>query len=162
MKTVFMSELLGKTFNSEAECLKAEREYTEKVHKAEEAKKLASKEVSAQKKLLADKIAKADEELTKALEGYEISKEDAEDIYKEAREEIDAIIAEAKDDADEILSDARNKVRDAQRAKFNAVQEFNKKFGAYEVKYTGEKAANEFNRINKYISNLMDSVFRWS
>lgn len=161
MKTVFMSELLGKTFNSEEECLKAEKAYTEKTRKEEEAKKLAAKEVSAQKKSLADKIAKADEELTKAMEGYELSKEDVEDIYKEAKEEIDAIIAEAKDEANEILSAAKDKVRAAQHAKFNAVKEFNEKFGTYEVKYTGEKAANEFNRINKYVSNLMDSMFKW-
>lgn len=163
MKHLFMSDILGKTFDSEEECIKAEKEHEAKLLVEEDAKKKVSKEISAQKKLLADNIAKADEELTKALEAYEVSKNDVKDLYDEARDEINDIISEVKAEAEEILAPTRSAVKDAQKAKLDAVSAFNKKFGAYEVKYTGEKAMNEYHRItnyvNSYFNSLVDSFF---
>ena len=55
-----------------------------------------------------------------------------------------------------MLLQTKQAIKDAQKAKYDAIADFSKKYGKYSVIYTGEKAFQEMERARKY----MDSLFR--
>lgn len=139
MKQVFYSDVLDDYFDTEKECQNAEKAYEEK-QKAIEVKK---NEVSKQKKELADAIDEADKELNAAYSNLELIYTQANDILKEAREE-----------ANKLVSDGKAKLKEAQQKKFDAVSNFNKKFGVYTTQYSGERALEELRRANSWLNDI--------
>lgn len=150
----FLSEITNKTYDSQEECMKAEELFLAKQKQEEEFKKQKANELSSQKKEAANAVENAIEKLSKAYDMYSKAEEEAKEIYKKAYE-----------DAKKILLDAKLKVRDAQTEKFNAIAEFNKKFGPYKTTYTGEEAnefLNKFERefFSKDIFSLIKDIFK--
>lgn len=141
----YWSELLQKPFDTEKECLQAEKEFKRKKAQ-EDATKSA---ISADKKFMAGKIEEADKKLKEANESYKLAKNKAAEILEKSNKEVETI-----------LEEAREVVRQAEKDRLEAVRAFNEKYGAYTTTLTGEKATEEF---NKAISKLTDDFnpFKW-
>lgn len=145
----YFSDITNKTYDSEKECLNAERDFLDKQKAEEEAKKARASEISNQKREAAARIEVATGDLAKACEDYENAEKHVKEIFKKAY-----------DEAKPILMDAKLAVRKAQENKFNAVKAFNDKFGPYKTVYTGEKASRFFDKFaSKFFSQDYPSIF---
>ena len=111
MKVKYFSEVLNKYYDSEEEVLDAEKEFNERKLKEENKKK----ELANNKKVMASAIEKAQKELELAEEELEKANRQAEEVFSKAYEDALALIKPAKD-----------KVEDCQKAKYQAIKEFNK------------------------------------
>lgn len=154
-----ISDLTGIEYKTVAECESADKAYLEKM-KAEKAKKeeelqknLVEKaernKISLQKKELSNRVESAREELDKALEEYEEAKKKAQKIVEDARKQ-----------AREVLEPSEKKIAKCKEDKYKALVEFNNRFGAYNVKYTGENARKEYDRWIKEIDSSFDDFFK--
>lgn len=150
-----ISEVTGKEYTTVQECVEAEKTFLAKQEAEKKAKALKELEektklsaLSAKKKELADKVEDENDKLDKAYEKY-----------TEAKKQARAIIEEANKKAKELLEPIEKEIRDCKTAKFNALMDFNKQFGAYNVKYTGEKAEKEYNRFLKERDDIWSNFF---
>ena len=141
----YYSELLNKPFDTEKECLQAEKEF-----KRQQAKEDATKSaISADKKFMAGKIEEANIKLKEANENYKLARNKAAEILEKSNKEVEVILDEAKE-----------VVRKAEQTKLEAVRAFNEKYGAYTTTVTGEQATEEFNKaISKLAADF--NPFRW-
>ena len=133
-------DLDGKIFDTVEACEAAEAE-VEKQRKA-----LAEKEKDKSKlrKKLSSEVEKAEEELQLAYQEYNDAKVKAKSVAEEANKMIS-----------EILTAAKDKIRDAEKARTEAIMKYNPECGPYQKTYTGDKAREEYNRL----LNSMDSLF---
>lgn len=92
------------------------------------------------RKELATAVESADEAVKDAYAKYETAKVKAEELSKKYLEEVEAI-----------LEPARKTVREAEQKRYEAIRKFNDSFGAYQVTYTGSRAADE---LMKAINNI--------
>ena len=134
---------------------KAEKEYEEEQFKIEAQKK----EISNEKKILADNIEKADEALDKAYNEYNIAKDKVNELMKESDDKINLIVEEYNEKMSSILDPAKKAIKDAQENKYKALSEFNDKFGVYNVRYTGDRAYKEFQRVSSWINDIFNRMF---
>ena len=141
----YYSELLNKPFDTEKECLQAEKEF-----KRQQIKENATKSaISADKKFMAGKIEEANIKLKEANENYKLARNKAAEILEKSNKEVELILDEAKE-----------VVRKAEQTKLEAVRAFNEKYGAYTTTVTGEQATEEFNKaISKLAADF--NLFRW-
>lgn len=142
MITIYKSEKTGKTYTSEEECIKAEKEF-DKVKQAELVK---AKEISKRKKELSDKINEANEKVDIAYKDYHSTQEKA-----------NAMIEAAKKSAEELLLAAARELEKATEERMNQIIEFNKEFGPYTTSYVGDKARAEYEKV----VNEMRKIFNW-
>lgn len=140
----YYSEKLAKMFSTEEELTKAEKEFEELKTKKEKQKT----ELALSKKKMAESIEKANSEI-----------DDARENYAKVYEEAEKIINKARKEAEDLLNPARERIREAQYKKYNAVKEFNNKYGPYTVSYTGEKAYNEFKRSSDWMNYMINEFF---
>ncbi|WP_300924651.1 hypothetical protein [uncultured Clostridium sp.] len=150
------SDKLNKPFDTEEECIKAEKEYDkeqkrlqDEINKAVADKKAREEALNASKK-----------ELAKAIESAQAEVNEANNVYEAAKEKATSIINEAKKKAGEILSTAKVKVREAEQKKYEAISAFNRKFGPYTTTLTGTQAADEYNKTMKRIAENISNF--WS
>ena len=136
----YYSEILDQKFDTEKELLKAEREHekAESVKKEGIASAKAETAVSKEKKILSDAVTKAEEELAVAYDELDVANQKVKTLSKEYLKQVDSI-----------LEPAKKKVKEAQENKYEAIKSFNEKFGPFRTIYTGQKAIDEFSRINK-------------
>lgn len=140
----FYSEVLNKTFDTVKELEVAEKEEA----KRKEAEKAELTKATNEKKELAKKVEEADKVLQDAYNKYELAKEECEKILKEAELEID-----------ELIEPAKQAIRDAQKARYKAILDYNEKYGRYDVKYTGERAYQEMQRALKDFDHIFKYFF---
>lgn len=145
----FYSDIVNKVFDSEEECLNAEKEFNEKKEAAEAERKAKAALVSKEKKELSDAVEAAESKLSKAYEEYDL-----------AKEEVKKILEESNQKALEILNPAKEAIREAQRERYTAISEFNKKYGIYTAQYTGDRAFKEFKRATSWIEDFFNR-FTW-
>lgn len=140
---IYKSELTGKEYPTEKECLKAEAEY--KRTRDERANEQA--QVSKRKKELSKEIQLAEDKVAEANKEYEIAKEKAKKVAEEADKQIE-----------EIFSTAEAKVRDAEEHRLNCIQNWTKEFGTYNKIYTGKQALEEYEkaiaRIERFFNHF--------
>lgn len=144
----FMSdfkELEGKIFNSINECKDAES----KVLKDREVLAEKERDKSKLKKKLSSEIDKAEENLQKAYKDYENAKEAAKVILEESNKQML-----------DLINPAKEAVANAEKAKADAIKNFNKECGPYQKVYTGEQAQAEFDRFNKQFNNFLNTWFK--
>lgn len=154
----YMSEITKEFYNSEKECLEAEKLFIEKQKREEELKKQKANELSAQKKEASDRIEKSLERLSDAYDKYELAEKNAKEIYNKAYEKAKEILSEAINNGRDILEGANDIIKLAKKENNEAVADFNKKFGQYKVNYTGEKADKYFRTYEKAFSGF-NSLF---
>ena len=156
----YYSEKLNKTFNTEKECLNAEKQYEKEknyiknnkpLNEGQTAELVAKDKVnrsliSKEKKEFADKIVQAEKALDEANKEYSLAQDKATEVVQKANKEVK-----------QILDEAKNKVKEAERVRRDALLEFNTKFGPYTTHYTGQKAIDEFNKaINRFNEPIYD------
>ena len=141
----YFSETLNKTFNSEQECLDAEKKYEEERKKNDLVLAEKKAAVSKRKKELSDAIAEADKKVDNAYKGLEAAKKEAAAIIKETREK-----------ANNLINEAAKKVESETSERANQIGKFNEEFGPYMVTYTGNRAEEEYNRMIHQIREMFD------
>lgn len=155
----YYSEKLDKAFDTEKDCLKAEKEFEDQkkkdslnetqdkeCYKNKEERSLVSKE----KKELADKITQAEKQLDEANKEYSVAQDRAAEIVEKANKEVKQILEEAK-----------NKVKEAERVRRDALLDFNTKFGPYTTHYTGQRAIDEFNKALDRFNEPIYDLFKY-
>lgn len=140
----YYSDILKKAFNSEKECLEAEKAHNLKAN--EESKKQT--QLSIKKKELAKAIELADEKVTKANKEFEIAKAEAKKVAVEADKKID-----------EIFTNAENKIKEAEEEKFKLLQKWTEEFGTYNKTYTGKKALEEYEKVIARFNNIFKNFW---
>lgn len=141
----YYSEKTNKHYDSEQECLDAEKQFDEDSKKRELAVAEKKALVSKQKKELSDAIANADKKVDEAYQGLEAARKEAAAIIKEARERANALVNEAA-----------KKVETETSERATQIAKFNEQFGPYMVTYTGSKAEEEYNRMVHQIREMFD------
>lgn len=140
----YFSELTNKTYDTEEACVKAETEYAE---------------LEAKKREEATAVSKEKREMAKVVEDTEAVLDKAIHDYNEAREEARKICEEATKKADGIIAKAKAEVEKAQRSRYEAIADFNKKFGVYTTHYTGDKALKELRRSMEWMNGVFNNFF---
>ena len=131
----YYSETLKRLFDTPEELAEHENAY---------ARDKAKDELS--KKVLSQKIEAADKLVDSAYKEYEDAKSRAAEILEKSNQQV----------AD-ILNEARAKISKAEKERTNAIVAFNQKYGTYRVNYTGERAKNESERINRMINDVFSA-----
>lgn len=147
----FYSEKLNELFDTLEALEAAENKKTAKAKKtlrvdeAVKEDKPVEPEVPTRKQLAAA-VDAADEAVKEAYVKYAEAKSAVEELSKKYLEEID-----------NILEPAKKAVKDAEQNRYEAIRRFNDSYGAYQVTYTGAKAADEF---MKAISSINSKALR--
>lgn len=128
----FYSDELRKFFDTEEQCLAEE----EKARVAAEEKKVT-------KAKMAKAVEDADKELDTAYEELKAAKAQVEELQKEYDAKVDAI-----------MNPAHDKIKACTRARADAIKAFNDNFGVYTTTYTGNKALNEFSKIEDMMNHF--------
>ena len=140
----YFSELTNKQYDTEQECKQAEVDFLAE----EEARKKEASLVSKEKK-----------ELAKSIEAAEVEVDKAYEEYKQVREKAGKLVEKAELEASNMITEAYKKVKETREAKYKAVAEFNKKYGAYIVQYNDDRALKEFKRSTEWINDIFGHFF---
>ena len=144
----FYSEKLDKLFDTPEELQAAETSKKKKKAVNEQPAVDESATVPTRKEL-ASAVEAADERVKQAYADYETAKGKAEELSKKYLEEINAL-----------LDPAQKAVKEAERLRYEAIRNFNDSYGAYQVTYTGAKAADEMMKAISNINSRANKVFR--
>lgn len=151
----FYSEVTKQLYDTQDQLVEAELKFNnqnvnkrmakaEKLVKNEEAPKLPTK------KQLAAEVEAAEQKVSEAKANMELAKQRAQELSKKYLEEIDAIMEPAK-----------QQLKDAQKARYDAIQRFNEAYGAYTTTYTGARAADEFAHAVADMATFFPGLFRF-
>lgn len=143
----YYSEKLNELFDTPEALAEAEATAKKKSSKKTKVEEVVPEEpCTPTKKQLAAEVDAADNAVKEAYANYESAKVKAEELSKKYLAEVAAI-----------MDPAKKAVKDAEQRRYDAIKNFNDSYGAYQVTYTGSKAAEEF---IKAISNMKrDSSF---
>lgn len=146
----YYSEKLNEMFDTPEALEAAEKAVASKKKKkaAVEEKPVENTEVATRKQLAAD-VESAEEKVKTAYADYETAKAKVEELSKEYLAAVDAI-----------LEPAKKAVKDAEKARYEAIKKFNENFGAYQVTYTGGRAAEEMVKAINNINARANKIFR--
>lgn len=144
----FYSEKLNKLFDTPEELQAAETLKKKKKAVAEQPIVDEAATVPTRKEL-ASAVEAADERVKQAYADYETAKGKAEELSKKYLEEINAL-----------LDPAQKAVKEAERLRYEAIRNFNDSYGAYQVTYTGAKAADEMMKAISNINSRANKMFR--
>ena len=150
----FYSNLLGKFYDTQEECLAEEKEYekltTTKENPQTTADNLTQEDCEKLRKFVVDNVTKNDssekKQYVKKIEEADTNLDAQYLKYNEAKKKVIELKKKNDAECEKILTEARKELKDAQDKKFAAVQLFNEKYGPYKVSYTGEKALQEMRR----------------
>ena len=144
----FYSEKLDKLFDTPEELQAAET--SKKKKKAVNEQPVVDESATMPtRKELASAVEAADERVKQAYADYETAKGKAEELSKKYLEEINAL-----------LDPAQKAVKEAERLRYEAIRNFNDSYGAYQVTYTGAKAADEMMKAISNINSRANKMFR--
>lgn len=144
----FYSEKLDKLFDTPEELQAAETPKKKKKAATEQPVVDETATVPTRKEL-ASAVEAADERVKQAYADYETAKGKAEELSKKYLEEINAL-----------LDPAQKAVKEAERLRYEAIRNFNDSYGAYQVTYTGAKAADEMMKAISNINSRANKMFR--
>ena len=133
----FYSDELKKFFDTQEQCLAAE-----------ETARVEAEEKKVTKAKLAKAIDDADKALDEAYEGLKLAKEQVEELQKEYDSKVD-----------EIMNPAHDRIKECTKARADAIKEFNDKFGVYTTTYTGNKALQEFAKMEDAFNKLWKKFY---
>ena len=140
----YYSEKLDQLFNTLEELTDAES----KSKKKKSSKQEEPQVTSPTRKELAAEIDAAETAVKEAYANYEATKAKAEELSKKYLEEIDNLMIPAK-----------KAITDAEKKRYEAIKAFNNTFGAYQVTYTGARAADEMLKALNSLQNRAYKVF---
>lgn len=133
----FYSEELKKFFETQEQCLAAE-----------EKARIDAEEKNITKAKLAKAIDDAEKLVDEAYEELELAKKQV----CELQAEYDAKV-------DNIMTPAVNKVSESTKIRAEAIKKFNDNYGVYTTTYTGNKALNEYLKIENMMNQLWKKLY---
>lgn len=146
----FYSEKLDRLFDTQEELLAEEKATRSKSSKKKMVETPVEETSVPTKKQLAAEIDKATEAVKEAYANHAAAEAQVKELSKEYLAKVDSIMEPAK-----------KQIQDAEKAKYEAIRKFNEAYGAYQVTYTGSRAAEEMakalNRIDT--KGLFKSLF---
>lgn len=150
----FYSEVTRQLYDTQEQLVEAERVFNgqninKRMAKSDKTSKNEETKIPTKKQLAAE-VEAAEVKVNEAKANMELAKQRAQEVSKKYLEELDAIMEPAK-----------QQLKDAQKARYDAIQRFNDMYGAYTTTYTGAKAADEFARAVADISNFFPGLFRF-
>ena len=99
--------------------------------------------------------------MSKAIEEATDKVQDAYAALKMAKEEAAKILDESNEKVENILKVATDDLKEAQKARTDAIVAFNSKFGPYSTVYTGEKARKDYLEISQLFNDLFNSFWKF-
>ena len=144
----YYSEKLDKLFDTLEALQEAESKKVTKKRRMPEVDPVDEPAVPTRKEL-ASAVEAADEAVKEAYAQYETAKVKAEELSKKYLEEVNAI-----------LDPAQKAVKDAEKNRYEAIRKFNDSYGAYQVTYTGARAADEMMKAISNINSRANKMFR--
>ena len=141
----YYSEILDQMFDSGEALIDAEMAHVTKLEKEEAERKAKESALTNRKK-----------ELAKNIETCELNLEAAYKQLEEAKRSAQSIIDAATKNAQEMVKPAIENVNNLQRDRVKAISAFNKEFGPFKTAYTGERAQQEFERLNKVFNRFFE------
>lgn len=144
----FYSEKLDKLFDT-PEALQAAESSRKKKKAGISEDTVVNENTVPTRKELANEVEIADERVKQAYADYETAKSKAKELSKKYLEEINSI-----------LDPAQKAVKEAERLRYEAIRKFNDSYGAYQVTYTGAKAADEMMKAISNINSRANTLFR--
>ena len=154
-----MKEITKKVYYSEA--LDKEFDSVEELNKAEEEQKSA--DFNSEKKKLAKIIETADDEIEAANKEYTDIRNEFEKRYRELKGEYSRKLTALDNERDDALSEKAKEIRKISDARYNALAQYNRQFGAYKKYLTNEEAEKERKRIINSIFSFPSiwDLFNW-
>lgn len=141
---LYYSEKLEELFDSPESLELAESEYD----KEQQEKEQIEKDKKAEKKRLA-----------KLIEDTEADIDKARDELVEVKAEALKLVESTEETVNKMLKDAEDKITEAQERRYEAIKNFNEKFGTYTKTYTGDEAYNEFKRNADLFELIFNRIF---
>lgn len=126
-----------------------------KFYDTEEA--LLAAEETARKQAEETKITKA--KLAKNIEEAKAAVDDAYIQFDEAKAKVEELQKEYDAKVNEIMDPVRSNLQKCVAAKRDAIQEFNKNYGAYTTVYKGNDAINEWIKTAKSIDKIFNRLW---
>jgi len=151
----YYSELLKKTFDTAEDCEKAEAE--ENTRLAEVKKKETA--IVNEKKQCAEKIEEAENNLNVAYDAFTAAKERAQELREEYRKKVREMQKDLEANIEAVLAPAQEEVKKAEQKKLKALQEFTDKYGSYNKIYTGHRAIEEYQRMQRNLESIFKNLF---
>ena len=145
----FYSEKLDQMFDSMEELLEAETPKKKKKKAVVEEIQQTEEPAMPSRKELAAEVEAADQKVSEAYANYESAKIKAEELSKKYLAEVA-----------EILEPAQKAVKEAEKARYDAIRKFNDSYGAYQVTYTGARAADDMMKAISNINSRANKLFR--
>lgn len=145
----FYSEKLDKLFDTLEELQAAETPKKKKRSVEHTEPVVEEPATTPSRKELATAVEAADEQVKQAYADYETAKTKAEELSKKYLEELNAI-----------LDPAQKAVKEAELLRYQAIRNFNDSYGAYQVTYTGAKAADDMMKAISNINSRANKIFR--
>ena len=145
----FYSEKLDQMFDSMEELLEAETPKKKKKKAVVEEVQQTEEPAMPSRKELAAEVEAADQKVSEAYANYESAKIKAEELSKKYLAEVA-----------EILEPAQKAVKEAEKARYDAIRKFNDSYGAYQVTYTGARAADDMMKAISNINSRANKLFR--
>lgn len=149
----FYSEKLDQMFDSVEELQSEEAKKRPTKKKTAITEKIIPQEettpASPTRKELALEVETADERVKEAYANYDAAKQKVEDLSKKYLEEVN-----------QILEPAKQAVKDAETCRYAAIKKFNENYGAYQVTYTGSRAAEELMKAISGINANTNKLFK--
>lgn len=142
----YYSEILDQMFDSGEALIDAEMAHVNKLEREEAERKAKESAMTNRKK-----------ELAKNIEACEVNLEAAYKQLEEAKRNAQSIIDAATKQAQETVKPAIDAVNTLQRDRVRAISAFNKEFGPFKTTYTGDKAQQELERMNKLFNRFFES-----
>ena len=133
----FYSDELKKFFDTQEQCLAAE-----------EKARIDAEEKNITKAKLAKEINDAEKLVDDAYEELELAKKQVCELQKEYDEKVDSI-----------MTPAVNKVTECTKIRAEAIKKFNDNYGVYTTTYTGNKALNEYLKIDNMMNQLWKKFY---
>ena len=69
------------------------------------------------------------------------------------------LVESTEETVNKMLKDAEDKITEAQERRYEAIKNFNEKFGTYTKTYTGDEAYNEFKRNADLFELIFNRIF---
>lgn len=145
----FYSEKLDKMFDSMDDLIAAETPKKKKAAKVTPVEETPTEPAVPTRRELAAEVEAMDSKVKEAYAEYDAAKAKVEELSKKYLAEVNAI-----------LEPAQKAVKDAEKNRYDAIRKFNDSYGAYQVTYTGARAADEMMKAISNINSKASNIFR--
>ena len=148
----------GKEYQSEKECLIADKKYQAAINAQKEKEEKEKRELEERLSKEKAALSARKKELAKAVEDSSEKLDQARKLYQTAKKRAQEILSNARKEADDIIGVAAKELDKASYDRMDAISKFNKEFGAYKTVITGNDAIDEHNILVNSVESFLRSL----